>query len=151
VLLYLLDCAFNIFFVYKPTNTHTKKITRTSCMRKQGPQQQRSTNQPSRVLTNCNSYKSKQCKGDLNRTTQADLPQISANANQTQLLLVGRARSSILQDDVKCAASKKQKLKKTALFCFTKGLVLKNTTQLRTTRLTTSICSFFSTGLRSII
>jgi hypothetical protein len=45
-------------------------------------------------------------------TTQADLPQISANANQTQLLLVGRARSSILQDGVKCAASKKQKLKK---------------------------------------
>jgi len=67
---------------------------------------------PSRVLTNCTGYKSKQCKGGLNRTTPADLPQISANVNQTQLLLlllvVGRARSSILQDGVKHAASKKK-------------------------------------------
>jgi hypothetical protein len=68
---------------------------------------------PSRVLTKCASYKSKQCRGGLNGTTQADLPQISANANQTQLLLlVGRARSSIVQDGVKRAASKEKKKKK---------------------------------------
>jgi hypothetical protein len=70
----------------------------------------------SRVLTKCNSYKSKQCQGGLNRTTEADLPQISANANQTQLLLVGWARSSILQDSVKHAASKKKERNKKKAF-----------------------------------
>jgi rRNA maturation protein Rpf1 len=150
VLLYLLDCAFNVFFCVKNTHTQRKYSTRTSCMRKQGPQHQRSRIQPSRVLTNCNSYKSKQCKGGINRTTEADLPQISSYANQTLLLLVGRTRRSIQQDGVKCAASKKKKRNvNTALFCFTKGLVLRNTIQLGTTTLT--ICSFFSTGLRCII
>jgi hypothetical protein len=98
---------------------------------------------------NCNSYNSKQCQGGLNRTTEADLPQISANANQAQLLLVAWARNSIQQDSVKRAASKKKERKKekkvnTALFGFTKRFVLSNTIQLRTTRLT--ICSFFSPG-----
>jgi hypothetical protein len=64
---------------------------------------------------------------------------------------VGRARRSILQDGVKRAASKKQKLLKknvNTVFFFMKGLVLRNTIQLGTTRVTK--CSFFSIGLRSI-
>ena len=55
---------------------------------------------------------------------------------QIQLLLVGRARRSTLLDGVKCAASKKQKLKTfvhIALFRITEGFVLRNTIQLGTT------------------
>jgi hypothetical protein len=69
-------------------------------------------------------------------------------------MLVGWAKSSFLQDSIKRAASRKKERKKerkkkvnTALFCFMKGFVLRNSIQLGTTRPT--ICNFFSTGLRS--
>jgi len=49
-----------------------------------------------------------------------------------------------------CAAHKKQsETRNICKFYFTKGLVLRNTVQWRTTRL--SICSFWSLGLRSAI
>ena len=66
--------------------------------------------------------------------------------NWTKLLLLGRARRSILQDSIKCVLHLRSEVKLHAvvnctLFCFTKGLVLRNTTQLGTMRL--FICSFF--------
>jgi len=68
--------------------------------------------------------------------------------------LVGREKGSILQDSVKCMLHIRSEVKldtlvNSALFCFIKGLVLRNTIQYRTTRLTT--CSFCSLGVRSII
>jgi hypothetical protein len=58
---------------------------------------------------------------------------ISANTNWTKLLLVGRARRSILQDSVKDVRNIRSEVKlrtfvNSALFRFTKGLVLRDTT-----------------------
>jgi len=67
--------------------------------------------------------------------------------------VVGKEKGSILPDSVKCVLHKRSKVKletfvNSTLFRFTKGLVLRNTIQWRTARL--SICSFCSLGLRSI-
>ena len=92
-------------------------------------------------------------RGPKKEPPQADSLWISANTNWTKLLLVGRARS-ILQDSIKCVLHLRSEVKlhavvNSTLFCFIKGLVLRNTTQLGTTRL--YICSFFTTEFRSII
>jgi hypothetical protein len=65
----------------------------------------------------------------------------SANTNWKKLLLVDRA-SSILQDSVKCALHKISEVKQDtfvnfALFHSTEVLILRNTTQLGTARLST--------------
>jgi hypothetical protein len=65
--------------------------------------------------------------------TSADCSGISANTNWTKLLLVGMARRSILQDSVKDVRNIRSKVKlhtfvNSALFRFTKGLVLRDTT-----------------------
>jgi len=98
--------------------------------------------------------RSKQHQGGLNRTRQVDSPVISEYTDLKKLLVVGREKGSILQDSVKCVLYIRSEVKldtfvNSALFHFTKGLVLRNTIQWRTTRL--SACSFCSLGLRSII
>ena len=65
----------------------------------------------------------------------------------------GKDKRSILQGSVKCVLHIKSKVKldtfvNSALFCFTKGLVLRNTIQWRTTGLSTRICSFCGLRLR---
>jgi hypothetical protein len=72
-------------------------------------------------------------KGGLNRTPHADSLGISANTNWTKLLLVGRARRSILHDSVKDVQNIRSEVKlctfvNSALFCFTKGLVWRDAT-----------------------
>jgi len=66
--------------------------------------------------------------------------------------VVGREKGSILQDHVKCVLHIRSEVKLdtfvNSAFCFTKGLVLRNTIQWRDTRLST--CSFCSLGLRTI-
>jgi hypothetical protein len=74
-----------------------------------------------------------QYQGGLNRTPHADSSGISANTNWTKLLLVGRARRSILQDSVKDVRNIRSEVKlrtyvNSALFRFTKGLVWRDTT-----------------------
>jgi len=71
-----------------------------------------------------------------------------------KIVLVAREKISILQDSVKCVQHKRSEEKldvfvNSALFYFTKGLVLRNTIQWRTTRL--FICSYCSLELSSII
>jgi len=92
-------------------------------------------------------------EGSLNRTLQADSPVISEYTNLKKLLVVGREKRSILQDSVKCVLHIRSKVKLetfvNVVFRFTKGLVLRNAIQWRSTRL--SICSFCSLMLRSII
>jgi hypothetical protein len=68
-------------------------------------------------------------------------------------LLVGEAWS-ILQDSVKCLLHVRSEVKldtcvNSALFHFTKGLVLTDITQFRTIRFST--CGFISTGVRSVM
>ena len=96
----------------------------------------------------------KQHQGGLNRTCQADSPVISEYTNLKKLLVVGREKGSILQDCVKCVLPIRSEVKldtfvNSALFRFTKGLVLRNTFQWQTTRLST--CIFCSLRLRSLI
>ena len=93
-------------------------------------------------------------EGGLNRTHQADSPVISEYTNLKKLLVVGREKGRTLQDSVKCVLHIRSEVKRetfvnSALFSFTKGLVLRNTIQWQTTRL--SAYSFCSLGLRSII
>jgi len=58
---------------------------------------------------------------------------ISAYTNLKKLLVVGREKRSILQDSVKCVLHisevKLETFVNSALFCFKKGLVLRNTIQ----------------------
>jgi len=73
-------------------------------------------------------------QGGLNRTHQADSPVISEYTNLKKLLLVGREKRSILQESVKCVLHIRSEMKletfvNSALFCFKKGLVLRNTLQ----------------------
>jgi hypothetical protein len=80
-----------------------------------------------------NCQRSKKHQAGLNRTCQADCPVISEYTNLKKLLL-GREKGSILQDSVKCVLHIRSKLKletfvNSALFHFTKGLVLRNTIQ----------------------
>jgi hypothetical protein len=93
-------------------------------------------------------------KRGLKRTRQADSPGISGYTNSKKCLLVGTETRGILQDSVKIVLHVSSKVKletcvNYALFCFTKGLVLRNTIQWQTTRLST--CSIWSLGLNSII
>jgi hypothetical protein len=79
---------------------------------------------------------------------------ISEYTNLKKLLVVGREKRSILQDSVKCVLLIRSKVKletfvNFVLFYFTKGLVLRNSIQWWSTRL--SVCSFCSLVLRSII
>jgi len=81
-----------------------------------------------------NCQRSKQHQGDLNRTCQADSPVISEYTNLKKLLVVAREKGRILQDRVKCVQHIRSEVKldtfvNSALFRFTKGLVLKNTIQ----------------------
>ena len=101
-----------------------------------------------------NCQRGKENQGGLNRTPQANSPVISEYTNLKKLLVVGREKRSILQDSVKCVLPIRSEVKldtfaNSALFCFTKDLVLRNTIQWRTTRLST--CIFCSLGLRSLI
>jgi len=104
------------------------------------------------MIFNC--HRSKHHHGGLNRTRQADSPVISEYTNWKKFLVLGREKRSILQDSIKCVLHVRCKVKldtfvNSALFHFTTGLVLRNTIQWWTTRLST--CSFCSLGLRSII
>jgi len=81
-----------------------------------------------------NCQRSKQHQGGLNRANQADSPVISEYTNLKKLLVVGREKGSTLQDRVKCVLHVRSEVKlvtfvNSALFCFTKGLVLRNTIQ----------------------
>jgi len=81
-----------------------------------------------------NCQRSKQFQGCLNRTRQADSPVISEYANLKKLLVVGREKGSTQQDSVKCVLHIRSEVKldtfvNSALFHFTKGLVLRNTIQ----------------------
>ena len=81
-----------------------------------------------------NCQRGKQHQGGLNRTRQADSPVISEYTNLKKLLVVGREKGSILQDSVKCVLPIRSEVKldtfvNSALFRFTKGLVLRNTIQ----------------------
>jgi len=83
---------------------------------------------------NFSCQRSKQHQGGLNRTRQADFPVISEYTNLKKLLVVGREKGSILQDWVKCVLHVRSEVKLdtfvySALFRFTKGLVLRNTIQ----------------------
>ena len=67
-------------------------------------------------------------------TCQADSLVISENTNLKKLLVVGREKGSILQDSVKCALHIRSEVRldifvNSALFRFTKGLVLRSTIQ----------------------
>jgi len=78
--------------------------------------------------------RSKQHQGGLNRTRQADCPVISEYTNWKKVLVVGREKSSILQDSVMCVLHIRSEVKldtfvNSALFRFTKGLVLRNNIQ----------------------
>jgi len=84
------------------------------------------------MIFNC--QRSKHHHGGLNGTCQADSPVISGNTNWKKFLVVGREIRSILQDSVKCVAHIRSEVKldtfvNSVLFCFTKGLVLRNTIQ----------------------
>jgi hypothetical protein len=74
---------------------------------------------------------SQQHQGGLNTTCQADSLGISEYTNWKKLLLVGRDKGSILQDSVKGVLHIRSEVKpdifvNSALFCFKKGLVLRN-------------------------
>jgi hypothetical protein len=79
--------------------------------------------------------RSKQHQGGLNRTSQADSLGISEHTNLGGgVLVVGSEKRSILQDSVKCVLHIRSEVKQdtfvnSVLFPFTKGLVLRKTTQ----------------------
>jgi len=78
--------------------------------------------------------RNKQHQGGLNKTCQADSLVISENTNLNKLLVVGREKGSILQESVKCVLHIRSEVKldtfvNSALFRFTKDLVLRNTIQ----------------------
>jgi len=85
------------------------------------------------MILNC--LRSKHHQGGLNRTRQADSTVISEYTNFKKLLVVGREKGSILQDRVKCVLHIRSIVKllytsvNSALFCFTRGLVSRNTIQ----------------------
>ena len=90
--------------------------------------------QPNQVLITFSCQKIKQHQGGLNRAHQADYSGISEYTNWKKLLLVGREERSILQVVIKCALHMRNRVKlntfvNSALFGFTKGLVLGNTTR----------------------
>jgi len=81
-----------------------------------------------------NCQRNKQNQEGLNRTHQADSPVISEYTDLKEFFVVGREKGSILQDSLKCVLHIRGKVKletfvNHALFHFTKGLVLRNTTQ----------------------
>ena len=100
-----------------------------------------------------NCQRSKLLQGGLNRTHQADSPVISDYTNLKKLLVVGREKGNTQQECKVCShirsVVKLDTFVNFALFCFTKGPVLRDTIQWQITRLST--CSFCSLGLRSII
>jgi len=72
--------------------------------------------------------RSKQHQGGLNRICQADSPVISEHTNLKKLLVVGREKGRILQDNVKCVLHIRSEVKldtfvNFVLFRFTKGLI----------------------------
>jgi len=80
-----------------------------------------------------NCQRSKHQRG-LNRTCQADSVVISEYINWKKFLVLGREKRSILQDSVKCVLHIRSEVKletlvNSALFRFTKSLVLRNTIQ----------------------
>ena len=80
-----------------------------------------------------NCQRDKQQQGGLNRTRQADSGDFRIHKLE-KLLVVGREKGSILQDSVKCVLPIRSEVKldifvNSALFRFTKGLVLRNTIQ----------------------
>ena len=83
---------------------------------------------------NFNCQRSKQNQGGLKRTRQAESPVVSEYTLLKKLLVVGREKRSSLQDSVKCVLHIRSEVKletfvNSALFRFTKGLVLRNTIQ----------------------
>ena len=101
-----------------------------------------------------NCQRSKQHKGRLNWTCQADPLVISKYTNWKKLLVVGREKRSILQDRVKCLLHLRSEVKldtfvNSALFRFTKGLVLRSTIQWQTTK--TIYRQFLQSGAQDII
>jgi hypothetical protein len=83
-----------IFCVQKTKYKQTSEV-------KELPAFHKSRIKPSQVLMAFKCQRSKQHKGDLNRTHQADSPRISGYTNWKKLLLVGREKRSILHDSVK--------------------------------------------------
>jgi hypothetical protein len=81
-----------------------------------------------------NCQRSKQLQGGPTRTRQADSPVISEYTNLKRLLVVWRGKRSTQQDGVKYVLHIRSVVKlgifvNSVLFCFTKGLVLRNTIQ----------------------
>jgi len=81
-----------------------------------------------------NCQRSKQHQVDLNRTHQADSLVISEYINLKKLLVEEREKASIQQNSVKCLLHIRSEVKlntfvNSALFSFTKGLVLRNIIQ----------------------
>ena len=78
--------------------------------------------------------RSKQHQWDLDRNRQAESGDFRKHKIEKKLLVVGREKGSILQDSVKCVLHIRSEVRldtfaNSALFRFTKGLVLRSTIQ----------------------
>jgi len=115
---------------------------------------QKSTTQISPVLINCNGQRNNQNQGGPTQETPGTVLGDSGR-NWTKFLLVGRARN-IQQDIMKSALHTRSEVKldtfiSFALSCITKGLVLRNTAQTGTARLSThTVLSVMAAGVSSI-
>ena len=154
MVLYLLNCAlFNTFFVYGTLNTN-KKVKYKNFLHKVG----RSwiSEDQNRSESNSDDLQLPE-KQTTPRGPKQDLPgRLSSDfrINKLEKIGGGEGKKSILQDSVKCVLHIWSKVKldtfvNSVLFHFTKGLVLRNSIQWWTTRLST--CHFCSLGFRSII
>jgi len=86
------------------------------------------------ILVTFKCQRNKQHQGGLNRARQADCLVISEYTNLKKFLVLGREKISILHNSVKCVLPIRREVKldtfvNSALFCFTKGLVLRSTIQ----------------------
>jgi len=86
---------------------------------------------------NCISQRSNQHQGDLNRNPQSRLSADFSKHKLDKIVAGGKGKKKYPARQYKvCAAHKKRsEILNSTLFCFTKGVVLRNTTQLGTMRL----------------
>jgi len=101
---------------------------------------------------NCNGPRSNRHQGGLNIAPPGKLCKDFSKHKWDKIVVGEEGKKNYPIRDCKVRVQSKVKLDtfvNSALFCFTKGLVLRNTTQLGTTRL--PVCSVFSTGFRSNI
>jgi len=135
MVLYLLNCAlFNVFFVYRTLNTD-KKVQYKNFLHEVGRPWISIVQNQSESNSDDLQFPEKQTppwgsKQDQPGRLFGDF----RNTNWKKFLVVGREKRSILQDIVKCVLHIRSEVKldtfvNSALFCFTKGLVLRNTIQ----------------------